>query len=477
LKSSRRRPILREAMTRRPWTHLRELLDHRSVAALPLDVPDEEAFAAYMRAASGRNLRMCAVLLLMFTFIAWGVDPLVHWRAPETVHRLAWLRAGHAALLALYLALRLHSLPRYSQAATLALGSALCVGMGWTLGLLGDLTTPWFHFVYVAAIAVLVPVVTLWIRALYGVVFAGGVFTGFALARPLDLRAPMLLPTLAFLLLVTTALVAAGDLIFRLVRRGFQSERARGRAAIALEELNRTLEQRVREQTQELRLLAAHLERAREDERLRIARELHDELGQELTALRYTLTFLRQRFEREPASIRPNLDELESLVGRTAATTRQILSDLRPRILDDLGLDASVEWLLKRTEERAGLTCRLVTACRKLDVDVEISIAAFRILQESLTNVVRHARAKHVDVEVSVEEGELRMSIRDDGVGMPAAPPARIRPGEGGMGLIGMRERVGALGGKLRVESSAGAGTVVRVELPMTRPRAALEAS
>src|SRR5262249_4013163 len=156
--------------------------------------------------------------------------------------------------------------------------------------------------------------------------------------------------------------------------------------------------------------------------------------------LRYCLTFLRKRFEKDPASIRGNLDELESLLGRTAGTTRQILSDLRPRILDDLGLDAGVEWLLKRTEERAGLACRLVTSCRKLDVDVDVSIAAFRILQESLTNVVKHAQATHVDVEVSVEGGELCMSIRDDGIGLPEGRSSRVppSPGKGGMGLIGM---------------------------------------
>jgi signal transduction histidine kinase len=243
-----------------------------------------------------------------------------------------------------------------------------------------------------------------------------------------------------------------------------------------VEELNRTLEQRVRRQTQELRALAAHLESVREDERTRIARELHDELGQELTALRYALTFLRQRFERDPTSIRKNLDELDSLLGRTTTTTRQILSELRPRILDDLGLDAGVEWLLKRTEERAGLSCRLVTSCRKLDLDVETSIAAFRILQESLTNVVRHAQATHVDVEVVVEQGELRMSVRDDGIGMPATPAAKMPlPGKGGMGLIGMRERVDTLGGELRFESGPGIGTTVRVHLPLPGPRASLE--
>ncbi len=211
------------------------------------------------------------------------------------------------------------------------------------------------------------PVVTLRLRALYGLAYAGSLAVGFAVARPGLPRPPMLIPTVTFLLLVTAAAVAAGHVIFRLVRQGLLSARARDRSALELLDLNKTLARRVRHQTRDLSKLAAHLESAREDERSRIARELHDELGQELTALRYTLTFLRQRFERDPASVRVNLDELELLLARTATTTRQIVSDLRPRILDELGLDAGVEWLLKRAEERAGLSCRLLTSARKLD--------------------------------------------------------------------------------------------------------------
>jgi signal transduction histidine kinase len=236
------------------------------------------------------------------------------------------------------------------------------------------------------------------------------------------------------------------------------------------------LEERVRAQIRELRLLAAHLERAREEERSRIARELHDELGQELTAMRYTLGFLKQRFERDPGSIRGNIDELESLLARTATTTRHLLSELRPRALDELGLDAGVAWLLEQTREKTGLRCELAASGSMQGLDADVATAAYRILQESLTNVARHAGASRVDVELTLRDEELELVVRDDGIGVEGAKGAAAGAGERrGMGLVGMRERADALGGELRIESRHGEGTTIRVRLPAPRRRAAEE--
>src|SRR5262249_32306697 len=153
---------------------------------------------------------------------------------------------------------------------------------------------------------------------------------GFAAARPLSASDPMLPATLSFLVFVTILAAVAGHLLYVLLRQSFFNARAHTRTSHALKDFNATLEERVREQTRELRMLASHIESAREDERTRISRELHDELGQELAALRYAVTFMKQRYERDPATVRGNLGELESLVQRTTTTTRQIVSQLRP---------------------------------------------------------------------------------------------------------------------------------------------------
>ncbi|APR74740.1 Sensory box histidine kinase [Minicystis rosea] len=452
------------------WRRLRALFELHPAADASLEAPDDEAFLAHARALTLRNARLTALGVTVAALVCVVLDRVLFRGSPEIARPLLAMRLAHAASGALfYLAMRGSPSPRAIVAAPLAFVAIAAAILGIGTGSIGGLAAPWFHFTYVAVVGIVLPMVPLGHRAAYGIALSGSLCAGFAAARPLGITDPMVAAALTFLAFITVAALLAGEAIYRLVRRAFHSGRQRDRAARTLEALNRTLEQRVREQTQELRLLTSHLEGARERERAHVARELHDELGQELTALRYALTFTRQRFERDPGSIRGNLGELDSLLARTATTTRKLITDLRPRILDDLGLDAGVEWLVQRTEERGGLRCRLETSCRSLDVDADISIAAFRILQESLTNVVRHAQASQVDVAVVVHDRELRLRVHDDGVGLPEGPVQRL-PGKGGMGLLGIRERVDALGGVLRLDSSPGRGTTVDVRLPLDAP-------
>lgn len=431
------------------------------------DTPDEAAFQAHAQDLTLRNIRAAAVFIFLASLLAWLVDLAVYRTLPAVLPHFFWLRAIHALVgIVTFVLLRYPPLARRVNLVTAVSVTVASFTLGSVTGRLGDLGTPWFHFTYTAVIGLFVPAVALPVRALLGLLFSGAMVAGFALVRPLLPAHPMLVPTLAFLTLTTGAGVAIGHVVHRLVEQGFYAARAKSKASHELGELNRTLEARVRRKTRELRLLAAHIEDARETERARIARELHDELGQELTALRYTVTFLRQRYQRDPGSIEGNLDELEGLLGRTAATTRNLVSELRPPVLDELGLAAAVEWLLQRTEERTALVCRLSSG-EQGDISGEAATAAFRIVQEALTNVVKHARASRVDVAIGVREGALEVSVRDDGVGLPPSPRARPRgPGKGGMGLIGMRERAGALGGELRVQSGKG-GTTLSVRLPL----------
>ncbi|MFT3769115.1 MAG: sensor histidine kinase [Minicystis sp.] len=439
---------------------------------------DERAFHERARVLTLRNVRI-ALLFSIGANLIWGLtDRFVVRALPGLSEPFAWARGALIVTsLLMYAALRSSQASRWPLFAISAIGAGQSVLLGYSTGKFGDLGTPWFHLCYIIVCASIIVVVRPALRLGLTPILPVSLLLGYSFARPVRLSDPMFPATVGFLSFATSTSVLVGHVLYALLRQSFFSARAHERSARAFEELSETLEERVREQTRELRMLAAHLENAREDERTRISRELHDELGQELTALRYALTFAKQRYERDPASIRGNLSELESLIQRTAATTRQIVSELRPRMLDDLGLEAGLEWLLRQTEERTGMVCRFSIGRPRLDIDAEVSIAAFRIIQEALTNAVRHAKATLVDVAVTLEDGDLRITVRDNGVGLPPRDDGAKGPGrKGGMGIIGMRERAEALGGRLRIDGPPGQGTTLSVVLP-TRSREAAKRS
>jgi PAS domain S-box-containing protein len=241
----------------------------------------------------------------------------------------------------------------------------------------------------------------------------------------------------------------------------------RKRTEQALQASHMELEQRVRERTAELttardglRRLSAHLNSVREEERAHISRDIHDDLGSSLTALQLDLNWLKQRLADEPALL-AHVDRMLDVAGTAMGSVRRILNDLRPGVLDHSGLWAALEYLLQDTQSRTGLRCGYscngeAERCR-LGRDAEIAI--YRIVQEVLTNVQRHAQAVTVRLEACVEQGDLLLTVEDDGRGMqvPVQPTS--------FGLLGMRERALALGGKLDITSRAGAGTKVTLRL------------
>lgn len=268
-----------------------------------------------------------------------------------------------------------------------------------------------------------------------------------------------------FLLTVTAATaisVGLGQLLYLQARQIH-------RQTHELTQLERSFQTRVDARTLELRRLLRHIESTREAERTRIARELHDELGQELSALRYELSFIRRRYEKDPGGIATNLEELEALVRRTAATTRGLVSELRPKVLDDLGLPAAVQWLVERTRSRGNLEIRCQVASELSSLDARVASVAFRLLQEALTNVVRHAQARSAEVTAQSRDGSLELRVSDDGIGLKAAQARENRSG-GHVGLLGMRERALALGGHLEVRERESGGTEVRAVLPLAPP-------
>lgn len=211
------------------------------------------------------------------------------------------------------------------------------------------------------------------------------------------------------------------------------------------------------------RRLFAHLQRVRERERALIAREVHDELGQLMTALKIDLSLLRPG----AADFEERRREMSALLDQTIGTVQRITAELRPGVLDDLGLEAAAEWQVRSFRARAGIPCAFAARGAGGVLDRDRQTAMFRILQEALTNVARHAGAGRVEVLLEQDEQGARLEVRDDGRGLPAEAPANPRS----YGLIGMQERAAEFGGRVAFESAAGAGTVVRAHIPREKRR------
>lgn len=222
-------------------------------------------------------------------------------------------------------------------------------------------------------------------------------------------------------------------------------------------------EEALRRSQTELRELAYSMNSVREEEKRRIARELHDELGQALTALKLDLTWLSERLPAGQAAIAEKLGAMQAMIDGTVAATRRISADLRPLILDDLGLVPAAEWLVQEFTQRTGIPCELRVASPELELKDPQATAVFRILQESLTNVARHARAQRVEVALGRSDGSVTLNVRDNGRGFNLDDPRRPNA----FGLMGLRERVSLLGGEVRIDSQPGLGTVLHVQIPL----------
>lgn len=221
-------------------------------------------------------------------------------------------------------------------------------------------------------------------------------------------------------------------------------------------------EQRLKELSEQLRQLAARQEEIREDERRHIAREIHDELGQQLTALRLKASLIKMQYAATDPALQAAFMELLAMVDRTIQVARNVSTALRPAALD-IGIAAAMDWLSAEFQQNSGIRCD-VEPIGNLQLDEDRAVVLFRIAQESLTNVTRHSQAGHVRIVLEEVDGKQVLEIQDDGVGFD---PAKVAPRK--FGLIGMRERALAVGGEVKVESAPGKGTRVRVTIPIKR--------
>ncbi|MDF0675338.1 MAG: PAS domain S-box protein [Nitrospira sp.] len=261
------------------------------------------------------------------------------------------------------------------------------------------------------------------------------------------------------------------------------SDRKRGEGL--LRQAHEALEMRVQERTAELsaanhslRILSSRLMQVQEEERSRLARDLHDEVGQLLTALKIDLQDIRHG-EAEKARFGSLTDSLE-LVDRLLTQVRTLALDLRPSLLDDLGLVSALRWYANRQAARNGWTLSLLVEGMGGRVPVPIEVTCFRVAQEALTNVAKYARAKMIDLALRRQDGEVMLIIQDDGVGFDVPSARRRAQGGESVGLLGMEERVRLAGGSLVISSAPGDGTRLELCFPLTeqeqaKPHVAVE--
>jgi signal transduction histidine kinase len=243
---------------------------------------------------------------------------------------------------------------------------------------------------------------------------------------------------------------------------------------VGLHDMNRMLnaelaerelsEQRLRASEENLRALAKHLQSVREEERIHIAREIHDELGQALTGLKFELNSFARHYESDTADARQEKQQaLNVAIDRIINSVRRIASGLRPEVLDEIGLAAAFEWQAREFQRRTGIRCHVNIPARFADPDKDRSTALFRIFQELLTNVARHANATRVNVTLAEGEAALALCVEDNGRGIKETEAQSPRS----LGFLGLRERVLAFGGTIDVKGDEGKGTKVCVSIPV----------
>ncbi len=229
----------------------------------------------------------------------------------------------------------------------------------------------------------------------------------------------------------------------------------------------RRAQEQLRESHEQLRALSVYLQHVREEERTRIAREVHDELGQALTSCKLDLSLIANKMPANLAPLREKAKALSSHIDATIQTVRRIATELRPGILDHLGLIAALEWQANEFQTRTGIKCDVHTHLHEPVLTPDLATAFFRIFQETLTNVIRHAGATHVVVHLKEAAGRIILEVKDNGRGISQEEISNPRS----MGLLGMKERAALLGGTFRIGSAPNSkGTLATVSIPLRSP-------
>ena len=244
---------------------------------------------------------------------------------------------------------------------------------------------------------------------------------------------------------------------------------ARREIALREEQQERSIQEQARlesivsARTSELSELSNYLQSVREEEKSRVAREIHDELGGILVGAKMDVAWVIDRLKPKDATVAAKLERALKVLDDGVQIKRRVIEDLRPTMLDNLGLGAALDWQVRQSCERAGLKCSLNLCELDVELPPQVSIALYRIVQEALTNIVKYAKAKNVSVEMLRSDGGLSLIVEDDGIGLPAGAETNALS----HGISGMRQRVRALKGEFRIQGRSGAGTTIELHIPL----------
>ncbi|MBE0546013.1 MAG: response regulator [Verrucomicrobia bacterium] len=226
----------------------------------------------------------------------------------------------------------------------------------------------------------------------------------------------------------------------------------------------RRAQEQLRRSHKQLRTLSVHLQQVREAEQIRIAREVHDELGQSLTGLKLQLIWLASRLPRQSKLLHAKARSMAMNIDETIVAVRRIATELRPGVLDTAGLLAALEWQANQFQTQTGIVCEVKAGMKETHWDQDLNTAFFRIFQEALTNIIRHAKATKVEVRLAEAGGQVVLEVTDNGRGISKVEIHNTRS----IGLLGIRERAVLLGGTLRIKGVRGKGTTLTARIPKT---------
>ncbi len=414
---------------------------------------DERAFDAYAAQLTAQLGVLTAAAMLAFTLAWWPVDRLVE-RAPAHIAAFSTLRA-RAVLIEATAGLAMLRWPWAQRRATALAGvviAAFLGSVGHALGALGGEGLGYLGDACLGVVPVAFVPMPLSRRVPTTAAVGAALAAGFFLPFPANARVEGAGAQASFIVFAVLFSLTVGEMTQRVTRRAFFQRRELDQANASLAALTGSLTAQVAARTEQLRALATHLDGALESERRRIARDLHDDLGQRLTALRYTVARLESRVAERTEAVDLLFEDLSALLEGAAETARGFVAALRPRVLDDEGLVAAAQWL-----------CALTVAPgfpRGVDrPSAGAALALFRVAQEAITNALKHAAPRGIDVSLDADGDRYAVTVRDDGAGFD------VGAAHAGFGLLGMRERVHARGGELTVTAAPGAGTTVRAAL------------
>jgi PAS domain S-box-containing protein len=232
-----------------------------------------------------------------------------------------------------------------------------------------------------------------------------------------------------------------------------------------LEELVARRTEKLEETQEQLRELSMHLEVLREEERIKTALEIHDDLGQALTALKMDASWLGKHLSEDHEILNERIGVMLKLMDTTIQSVRKIYTELRPGLLDDLGLAAAIEWQAEEFQKHSGIECLTTITPKDISPDQECSTVIFRIFQEAVTNVVRHAEATRITADLEEIDGKIVLTVTDNGRGITRSEVSKT----GAFGLMGIRERTHALKGEMEISGTHGAGTTMTVTIPIDK--------